>query len=1008
MESSWEEFKLCIKVQTETLFLKDMKGEYDFTKWLSPPIMQFVFTKELTSLQSVLQMRGYVLEYDGKQTEVLHISRNKLITLQWVSNDICNVMSGFISRYDARPILLPVDLGKIKFKKLPLENVLVTRHETRNCYWLSGAEEDVDKAYSIVQSHHPSLWALPGGVSFKTENEWTNIEISITLEDIVQPCRLIIEPSPYISRPKLHFADIRQPINKALKSGEGQTPPEKVDQLESLIVETINSLVKVTSKLDARAIKVTNRADDTDARRPQSYGNVSCYWEEDSLVVWVTGTRVDVTSGFENIQLFIENGTKLPEPKTKDIIEEVNEEHAHEEKTGDVEEVNISEMKSAEGITIKIYCGDITKLSVECIVNAANEHLAHAGGVARAIAKAAGPDFEREGKEYVKRHGPLSVGTCCVTSAGRLSYKHVIHTVGPTWGDYKNKEKKYCFSDLQEAVEVTFRRADKLKLTSIAIPAISSGIFGVPKESCVEQYCKAVDSFGKQFPDTSLQEIHFVDIDSQMVSLIGSAFEKHFGTKLVTRTVSLPVRRKSHNDRGGERRSRSQSPEDKEEKSVVFDITDTTSLSVKIGDIASYQGSAIVCPQDKKCKSRGQIAKAITEKLENMELEMPSIKTQEEHCFGKVIPVKQGKLSLPWEYIFHAVCPRKSKEESSRQFEQDLKETIRNVFEEAKKHSLQSLVSPLLGAGVSTLDGLDETCAKCLVDVVKDLKKGTCPLKNICVVVASLPIFNTLKSSLIDAGFSIKSASKSDCWKYSHDARPKPRSSYCTTKAGYRTCCPFQRKDSPVKKTKFKTAEKCDICAERVHNPKTLDKCGHVFCTRCIDRHFLYHSECPTCGKKYEMVKRGQPFGVMEISQNPNKLAGYEQSDGTIVIKYTFKEGYQTSLHPSPGNKYAGISHTAYIPNTAKGKLVARLLNVAFSRHLLFRVAPSSTKSTDGIIVWNGVRHKTSIHGGENGNGYPDSSYLDRVLDELYAKGVTPENSRQLTEYQEFSRCFKD
>ncbi|XP_062611922.1 uncharacterized protein LOC134273728 [Saccostrea cucullata] len=1007
MESSWEKFKLCIKVQIEGFFPKDMKGEYDFTKWLSPPLMQFVFTKELTLLQSVLQMRGYVLEYDGVQIDVMHVSRKKLITLQWVSNDVCNVMSGFITRYDARPILLPVDLGKIKFKKLPLEDVLVTRHKSRSCYWLSGVGEDVDKAYSIVQSHHPSLWTLPGGVSFKIENDWKDIEISITLEDMLQPCRLLIEPSPFISRPKLHFADTRQPIYKALKSGEDQSSPEKVDQLESLIVETINSLVEVTSKFDARALKVTSRAYDTEFRRPKSYGNVSCYWEEDYSVVWVTGTKIDVTSGFENIQLYIENGTKLPEPKIIDNTKEVNEEQIDEEKTENVEEVNIIEMKSAEGITIKIYYGDITKLSVDCIVNAANEHLAHAGGVARAIAKAAGSEFEKESKDYVKTHGPLSVGSCCVTSAGRLSYKHVIHTVGPTWSDYKDKEKKYCLGDLQEAVEVTFRRADKLKLTSIAIPAISSGIFGVPKESCAEQYCKAVESFGKQFPETSLQEIHFVDIDSQMVSLIGTVFEKHFGTKSLTRTISLPVHQKSSNDRGREGRSRSQSPRDKEEKSVVFDITDTTSLSIKVGDIASYQGSAIVCPQDKKCNSRGQIARAITEKLENMELDMPSIQTKEEQTHGKVIPVK-GKLSVPWEYIFHAVCPRKSKEEPLRQFEQNLKETIRNVFEEAKKHSLQSLVCPLLGAGFSTLDGLNETCSKCLVDVVKDLKKGVCPLKNICVVVSSLPILNTLKSALIDAGFSCKTSSKSDSWKYSHDARPKPRSSCCTTtKAGYR-CCQFQRKGSPVKKPKFKTAEKCDICAERVYNPKTLDKCGHVFCCRCIDRHLLYHPDCPTCGKKYEMVKRGQPFGIMDITTNQNKLAGYEQSDGTIVITYTFKEGYQTSLHPSPGNKYAGIIRKAYIPYTAKGQLVTRLLNVAFSRQLLFTVASSSTKSTEGIIVWNGVHHKTSVNGGEQSYGYPDSSYLDRVLDELYAKGVTPDNSKQRTEYQEFSRCFKD
>lgn len=135
----------------------------------------------------------------------------------------------------------------------------------------------------------------------------------------------------------------------------------------------------------------------------------------------------------------------------------------------------MSEMITKEGLVIKIYYGDIRNLPVEGIVNAANESLSHGGGVARAISDAAGYEFDKESKEYVKKHGRLAVGSCCVTSAGKLPYKNVIHTVGPTWYDYDAKEKKLCLNDVQEAVEVTFRRADKLGLRSIAIPAISSG-----------------------------------------------------------------------------------------------------------------------------------------------------------------------------------------------------------------------------------------------------------------------------------------------------------------------------------------------------------------------------------------------------------------------------------------------------------------------------------------------------------------------------------------------------
>lgn len=133
------------------------------------------------------------------------------------------------------------------------------------------------------------------------------------------------------------------------------------------------------------------------------------------------------------------------------------------------------ELKTKEGLIIKIYAGSITRLNVDCIVNAANENLWHGGGVAAAISDAAGYQFDQESKKYVEDNGSIPVGTCCVTSAGKLPYKCVIHTVGPRWGDYRDKSQ--CLQLLQDSVKVTFEEADNQKLRSIAIPAISSGKF---------------------------------------------------------------------------------------------------------------------------------------------------------------------------------------------------------------------------------------------------------------------------------------------------------------------------------------------------------------------------------------------------------------------------------------------------------------------------------------------------------------------------------------------------
>jgi hypothetical protein len=185
-----------------------------------------------------------------------------------------------------------------------------------------------------------------------------------------------------------------------------------------------------------------------------------------------------------------------------------------------------------------------------------------------------------------------------------------------------------------------------------------------------------------------------------MITLIKSTFEKYFESKIdPTKAIPLPVS-SGPNDSYGKGRSRRLSADDKEGESMVFDITDTTSLSLKVGDVASFEGSAVVCPQDKQCKSRGHIARAISERLGNMEQEMAIVQTKESHSFGTVIPMKQEQV-VPWEYILHVVCPRKDKTEPLHQFEQKLKQTIQNVFKEAEKHKLKRLVCPLLGAGES-------------------------------------------------------------------------------------------------------------------------------------------------------------------------------------------------------------------------------------------------------------------------------------------------------------------
>ncbi len=172
--------------------------------------------------------------------------------------------------------------------------------------------------------------------------------------------------------------------------------------------------------------------------------------------------------------------------------------------------------------TIEIVQDDITKQDTEAIVNAANSHLKHGGGVAAAIVRAGGEQIQKESDDYVKKHGPLAVSEVAVTGAGKLKAKYVLHVVGPRWGEGNEHEKLY------RAVQNVLRKADELRLNSISIPAVSSGIFGFPKDQCAEVFFKAITNFLKEHPNTTLKTIRLCNIDEETSRIFLSVFEKNW------------------------------------------------------------------------------------------------------------------------------------------------------------------------------------------------------------------------------------------------------------------------------------------------------------------------------------------------------------------------------------------------------------------------------------------------------------------------------------------------
>lgn len=158
---------------------------------------------------------------------------------------------------------------------------------------------------------------------------------------------------------------------------------------------------------------------------------------------------------------------------------------------------------------IKIIRGDITKVSTEVIVNAANTSLIGTSGVASDIHKAGGIVIDQQCMDIRRRLGGCKTGEIVVTDAGNLDARYVIHTVGPVWKGGEKKEEESLYSCYANSLKETVRLESK----KIAFPNISTGIYGYPKKEAAKVALKAVLDFLNN--NRTLEEVLFVAYDEE-------------------------------------------------------------------------------------------------------------------------------------------------------------------------------------------------------------------------------------------------------------------------------------------------------------------------------------------------------------------------------------------------------------------------------------------------------------------------------------------------------------
>ncbi|XP_038831410.1 uncharacterized protein LOC120030154 isoform X1 [Salvelinus namaycush] len=181
------------------------------------------------------------------------------------------------------------------------------------------------------------------------------------------------------------------------------------------------------------------------------------------------------------------------------------------------ETVTATSYRLQGGLQVVVCQGDITKERADALVNSASEDLDHAGGVAAALSQAGGPEVQQASRDLVRQIGRVPTGTVVETTGGNLPCKMLLHAVGPVGGSVSGNE-------LEKTVKAALDLAETMELQTLAMPGISSGIFGVPLKVCSEAIVSAVRDFGRE--QHILTKVTLIDVSGEVVRAMQEACDR--------------------------------------------------------------------------------------------------------------------------------------------------------------------------------------------------------------------------------------------------------------------------------------------------------------------------------------------------------------------------------------------------------------------------------------------------------------------------------------------------
>ncbi|XP_068051390.1 protein mono-ADP-ribosyltransferase PARP14-like isoform X2 [Anomalospiza imberbis] len=330
------------------------------------------------------------------------------------------------------------------------------------------------------------------------------------------------------------------------------------------------------------------------------------------------------------------------------------------------------------GIVVGVYKGNLCDYPVDVVVNASNEKLNHIGGLADALARAAGPVLQEECDELVRKLGSLQAGCAVITRAGKLPCKNVIHAVGPRWSE---KESQKCVWLLKKTVKKCLHLADIYNHRSIALPAISGGIYGFPPQICADSIVSSIRETLEEFTEErSLKEVHLVSNSEEIVQILRETVRKVFSTKSFS--PKWMMLKKSHKEN---------------RKGDLKMITTNEGLCIRVEkkNIQEAVTDVVVNSVGTDLQfGEGPLCKALLERAG------PALKDEfdtkkQSQAAGPGSVVCTSGCAMACKSIFHAILPKWSDVQTNKVLE----DAINFCLKKTEELGLKSITFPAIGAG---------------------------------------------------------------------------------------------------------------------------------------------------------------------------------------------------------------------------------------------------------------------------------------------------------------------